>query len=62
MWTPIRARQEEKHSSSSPGDQILADDTVQGPALVGPGHLLSHRGEEALWVEESRDPENLKKI
>jgi hypothetical protein len=46
---------------SSPGDQILADDTVQGPALVGPGHLLPHRGEEALWIEESRDPENLKK-
>ena len=33
---------------SLPGDQVLADDRVQGPALVGPSHLLPHGSHEAL--------------
>ena len=39
--------------------QILADDGVEGPALVRAGHLLSHGRQEALRVEEASDPEHL---
>ena len=42
-------------------DQILTDDAVEGPTLVTSGHLLSHRGQETLRVEEPGHPENLKK-
>ncbi len=41
------------------GDQVLANDAVQGPAFVTPSHLLAHGREEALRVEEPRDPEYL---
>ena len=37
----------------------LANDAVQSPALVEPCHLLPHRSEEALRVEEASDPEHL---
>ena len=39
--------------------QILADDGVEGPALVRAGHLLSHGRQEALRVEEASHPEHL---
>ena len=39
--------------------QVLADDGVEGPSLVRPGHLLPHGGQEALWIEEPRHPEYL---
>ena len=39
--------------------QVLADDGVEGPSFVRPGHLLPHGGQEALWVEETGHPENL---
>ena len=39
--------------------QILADDGVEGPALVRAGHLLPHGRQEALRVEEASDPEHL---
>ena len=42
-----------------PGDQVLGDHTVQGPALVGASHLLLHGREEALGIEEARHPEDL---
>jgi len=44
-----------------PGHQVLADDAVEGPTLVTAGHLLAHRGQETLRVEEAGNPENLKK-
>ena len=43
-----------------PGDQILADDTVQGPALVTTSNLLSHSRQETLRIEETCDPKYLK--
>lgn len=42
-----------------PGNQVLADDAVQGPTLVAPGDLLPHGCQEPLRVEEPRHPENL---
>ena len=39
--------------------QVLADDGVEGPSLVRPGHLLPHGGQEALRVEETGHPEHL---
>ena len=39
--------------------QILADDGVEGPALVRAGHLLPHGRQEALRVEEASHPEHL---
>ena len=39
--------------------QVLADDGVEGPALVRAGHLLSHGRQEALRVEEASHPEHL---
>ena len=36
---------------------VVDNDTVQGPAFVCSGHLLSHGRDEALRVEEASHPE-----
>jgi hypothetical protein len=43
-----------------PGDQILTDDTIQGPALVAASYLLPHGCQKALGIEETCDPKHLK--
>ena len=40
-------------------DIIVQDDRVEGPALVGSGHLLAHGREEALRVKEPRHPKHV---
>ena len=42
------------------GDIVGNGDGVQRPALVHAGHLLSHRRQETLRVEEARHPEGLR--
>lgn len=40
------------------GHFVVHGDHVEGPALVGTRHLLSHGGEEALRIEEAGHPES----